>query len=49
MSESSKSQAPSSKEIASSKNQRQIAAALFWSLGFGASLELGAWDLEFFV
>jgi hypothetical protein len=31
-----------------SKNQRQIAAVLFWSLGFGASLELGAWDLELF-
>jgi hypothetical protein len=32
-----------------SNNQNQIAAVLFWSLGFGASLELGAWDLELFL
>jgi hypothetical protein len=49
MNESSKSQAPSSKEIPSSKHQREIAAMPFWSLGFGASLELGAWDLELFL
>jgi hypothetical protein len=49
MNESSKSQAPSSKEIPSSKNQRHMVAVLFWSVGFGASLERGAWDLELFL
>jgi hypothetical protein len=44
---STKLQAPSSKHQRSSNNQL-IANAPLWSFMFGASLELGAWDLVLF-
>ena len=45
---SSKHQAPNSKEAPTTKHQTKRArrGTDLWSLGFGASLELGAWDLE---
>src|SRR5580765_1420332 len=41
-----KLQAPGSKFQESSKLQIPNIAGRFWSLGFGASLEFGAWNLE---
>src|SRR5260370_3446243 len=43
--ESSKAQAPSSREIPSPNPQRAPPRGEFWSLEFGPSLELGVWSL----
>src|ERR1043166_3408054 len=42
-----KSEVPNPKSQRSSKLQIPMAPYAVWNLGFGASLELGVWDLEF--